>query len=144
MQTNSPKHRRRGRLHHIDHIPGGKRFWKVGAIYKTIKTIFLMSNKKEMVEVERKIHRRNNVRWIVNSSGIIVEPLLENTVFILLRPPNYHDVEHMSSPWSGYGVKYHTKVYPEYQIKILAGEHIGWIWLPAKNSPREYCIPVKS
>lgn len=131
---------RRGRLDHVDHIPGGKRFWKVGRLYQLTEVVMLYSQKTDLVEVKRKTHRRNNWRWqnnnIFNPFISVHEPqsrIEKGSIFMLLAKPDYKTIN------GGSG----DVLTGKYQLKVLCNEKIGWIHVSTRLSPRQYCFPVK-
>lgn len=129
----------RGVLSHVDHIPGGKRFWKVGRIYQLNASVGLWSAPTHMVELTKKDHSRRNMRWNVNEQFSYAShirdfgTLNKSDIFILLAKPDYKTVR-----GRGGGT-----LDGNYQIKVLCNEKIGWIKVRNDLSPRYYCSPVK-
>lgn len=131
----------RGRLAHVDHIPGGKRFWKVGRLYQLTEFVMLYSQKTDLVEVKKKTHRRNNIRWLNNN---VFNPFIpgqeprhrieKGSIFMLLAKPDYKTVIGSISGDTLAG---------SYQLNILCNEKSGWIHLSHRLSPRCYCSPLK-
>ena len=121
------------KIGHIDNIPGGKRFWKVGKAYCLRYPANLYPFKIELTEVSKKRHRYRNIRWEESMIHLYMAEAVEaKQLFILLRPPCYKTILDEN----------HTMT-DCYQIKVLCGEKIGWLKLSAKLSPRQYCYPVK-
>ena len=137
------KQPQRGRLSHVKHIPGGKRFWKVGGIYRLNVAVAIASAKIELVEANRKRHRRTNDRWRGVANDLIDYPnnrvsftrLDKGYIFILLGKPDYKTIIGTNNP--------PHDICEAYQIKVLCNEKIGWIQLDKNISPRYYCSPVK-
>ena len=131
----------RGRLSHIDHIPGGKRFWKMGGIYQVNVAVAIASAKIELIETNRKRRRRTNVRWRGNdiidypNKQIFFTRIDKGSIFILLGKPDYKTIIGTNNP--------PHDLCEAYQIKVLCNEKIGWIQLNKNLSPRHYCSPVK-
>ena len=131
----------RGRLSHVDHIPGGKRFWKMGGIYQVNVAVAIASAKIELIETNRKRHRRTNVRWRGNdlidypNKQIFFTRIDKGSIFILLGKPDYKTIIGTNNP--------PHDLCEAYQIKVLCNEKIGWIQLNKNLSPRHYCSPVK-
>lgn len=124
----------RGVLSHVDHIPGGKRFWKVGRIYQLNCTVGYQTNPTHMVELRKKDHRYRNMRWEVNEHFNYGDFILNKSdIFILLAKPNYKTVRGVGG----------GSLDGNYQIKVLCNENIGWIKIRNDLSPRYYCTPVK-
>lgn len=131
----------RGRVTHVDHIPGGKRFWKVGRLYQLTEFVMLYSQKTDLVEVKQKTHRRNNIRWFNNN---VFNPFIpgqeprhrieKGSIFMLLAKPDYKTVIGSISGDTLAG---------SYQLNILCNEKSGWIHLSHRLSPRCYCSPLK-
>ena len=132
---------KRGRLAHVDHIPGGKRFWKVGHLYQLTEFVMLYSQKTDLVEVKQKTHRRNNSRWLNNN---VYNPFIpgqeprhrieKGSIFMLLAKPDYKTV---------IGNTNGDTLAGSYQLNILCNEKSGWIHLSHRLSPRYYCSPLK-
>jgi len=130
IQKPPPK---RGDLSHVDRIPGGKRFWKVGAAYQMRANILLFTNEIGISSVPKKYHRRTNQRWM--EKYVVAEHMVEKgSVFILLRPPSYKTILNTRESSALQGC---------YQIKVLCGEKIGWLKCDSGVSPRQFCCPVK-
>jgi len=131
----------RGRLSHVGHIPGGKRFWKVGGIYQVNVAVAIASAKIELIETNRKRRRRTNVRWRGNdlidypNKQIFFTRIDKGSIFILLGKPDYKTIIGTNNP--------PHDLCEAYQIKVLCNEKIGWIQLNKNLSPRHYCSPVK-
>ena len=124
---------KRGDISHVDHIPGGKRFWKVGRAYQLRASVYIFKDKIGIMPVLKKYHRKTNQRWI--EAYTVHDHLAEKgSLFILLRPPCYKTV---------LKAKDGSALESCYQIKVLCGEKIGWIKLGSSCSPRQYCSPVK-
>ncbi len=135
------------KIGHIDQIPGGKRFWKVGRAYMLRYAKTLYAFQLDLIESKKSFHRRRNIRWIDSSYMSVFNPLNngnhinnkidKNTVFILLRPPLYQTLlphkEDKGLP---------SQLYFHYQIKVLCGEKTGWFAFPANVSPRTICKPI--
>ena len=124
---------KRGDISHVDHIPGGKRFWKVGRAYQLRASVYIFKDKIGIVPVLKKYHRKKNQRWFeaYHDHDHLTE---KGSIFILLRPPSYITVLNSNDRSSMQGC---------YQIKVLCGEKIGWIKIGSSYSPRQYCFPVK-
>ncbi len=132
----------RGRLAHVDHIPGGKRFWKVGRLYQLTEFVMLYSQKTDLVEVKQKTHRRNNRRWQNNN---LFNPFIpghehmhrieKGSIFMLLAKPDYKTVIDAALT--------SDTLVESYQLNILCNEKSGWIHLSHRLSPRCYCSPLK-
>lgn len=129
----SNRYSHRGDLTHVDHIPGGKRFWKVGQLYRVVRngSWVLFDRKYELVEAAKWLHRKTNQR--LDDAPASHTGLLEkHSLFILLRPPSYVSIVNGFHPMN-----------EAYQINVLNNEKVGWLTLYANRSPREYCVPVR-
>lgn len=138
----SQKIPKRGRLGHVDHIPGGKRFWKVGRVYQTQEFVSVCKVKIELIEADRKLHRRTNVRWsssetVARTKDVFaIHRLEKDSIFILLANPDYKTIQ--SNVLFGF-----DNLFGNYQLKILCNEKILWLCMPINISPRHYCFPIK-
>lgn len=131
---NLPRH---GRLTHIKHIPGGKRFWKVGAIYKLKLNNFLMLvSKDNIIQATRAEHRRFNIRHIRRLPPNVKPIVLpKETIVMLLKNPTYMvNITERSDGVRSEGI---------YEIKVLCNDQVGWISLSMSRSPREYFSRIR-
>jgi len=123
-----------GDISHVDHIPGGKRFWKVGSVYQLRANICMFKNKLGIMPALKKYHRKTNQLWIEGFGDVNDQLSEKGSLFILLRPPSYNTIINSNNK---------SLLQNCYQIKVLCKEKIGWFKLFSNISPRSYCSPVK-
>lgn len=128
--------RKRGQLSYITHIPGGKRFWKVGRLYKAKADFYLYPEYFELTKSSRSIHRRHNIRWISPwAPSPKSKHVSKNTIILLLSNPKYLTNKFLPSEKIDKG--------NFYQIQVLCNENIGWIHLSFNKSPRCFFSTIK-
>lgn len=128
--------RKRGQLSYITHIPGGKRFWKVGRLYKAKAAFNLYPEYFELAKSSRSIHRRYNIRWLQPDPFTTKsKQISKNTIILLLSKPKYLTNKFLPLEKIDIG--------NYYQIQVLCNENIGWIHLSFNKSPRCFFSTIK-
>lgn len=147
-ETPQSKKRSQKNLGYVKHIPGGKRFWKIGNLYQLIKKTQLSFQDYGLAEVSPREHNLFNNRWRdkqantpfvnLNKNYIVLEP---GSVVMLIGKPNYKTIIKTNN-FSYYGV-FHTPLIDSYQIKVFYENKIGWILVNKNISPKTLFKPVK-
>ncbi len=97
-------------------IIGGRRFFKVGRIYETIKT---------STAVQESPYKDS----IIYAGLLNEETVTKGSILVLLSMPSW--------------VLSAGKTRQGYQVKILCNKKIQYLWLPQDVSPKEFLKQIK-
>lgn len=140
------------KISYIKHIPGGKRFWKIGRLYQLKKKLVVSVNHFNLVEVCSREHRKSNVRWKENPPyAPWYHPnenwfdLEKDSIIMLINKPNYKSIidnTKIDNTKNHIYYLHKTPLIDSYQIHVQSEKKIGWILLNKNISPKIFFKPV--
>jgi len=148
--TEHPQNKKKShkKIEYLEHIPGGKRFWRVGNLYELKKGIQLSFHNFGIEKVSAREHKIYNNNWRERNKN---NPFLslakdwislqKGSIVMLIEKPDYKTV--LAEEQNSMYFLFNTPLVNSYQIKVFYQNKIGWILLNKDISPRVFFDPIK-